>query len=94
MGAAVISDALLSTVLADQAQRQLIPCAELAGKPVKKCNCVKDTRPQFNQAELESVKICITRLDPAKLQQLKQLWKVDRIIVHLKTPGLPSRVML
>ena len=94
MGAAVVSDAMLNLALADQAQRRLIPCAELAGKPAKKCNCIKDAQHSFSRTELESVKICITRLAPEKLLQLKQHWQVDRIVVHLKTPGLPARVVL
>lgn len=94
MSMAVVSDALLTSVLANQAERKNIPCAELAGKPAKSCNCGGSSKASFSQAELESVKICITRLSQEQLAKLKQHWKVDRIAVHLKTPGLPSRVIL
>lgn len=94
MSVAVVSDQLLNAILSNQAERKLIPCSELAGKPSKGCNCNKSGVHTFTATELESVKICLTRLSPEKLIALKQYWKVDRIIVHLKTPGLPPRVSL
>ena len=94
MTVAVVSDDLLNAILSDKAARQALPCTAMAPMPAKGCNCNKAGRHTFTPAELESVKICLTRLPPEKLIQLKQYWKVDRIIVHLKTPGLPARVAL
>lgn len=94
MSTVVVTDQTLRTLLLNPSDRQHLPCANLVPLPGKPCNCAKGKTRQFTPAEIESVKICITRLAPDRLQLLKQHWKVDRLVVYLNTPGLPSRVVL
>lgn len=91
MATVVVTDQVLETLA--RSGRPLPPCLSLAVVAKKPCNCRGRTH-QVTVENLESVKVCITRLSPDELTRLKAAMGADRLVIHLKVPGLPARVVL